>query len=47
MISSAWFKGLGEEELAAEISKLDPYNTNRDNMRTKIIKKVMSRAEDR
>jgi hypothetical protein len=43
---SAWFKGLGEEELAAEISKLDPYNTNLDNMRTKIIKMVMSRAKD-
>jgi hypothetical protein len=44
---SAWFKGLGEEELAAEISKLDPYNTNLDNMRTKIIRMVMSRAKDR
>jgi hypothetical protein len=37
---SAWFKGIGEEDLAREVSKLDPYNLTLEGLRTKLIDMV-------
>jgi hypothetical protein len=44
---SAWFKGIGEEALAREVSKLDPYNSTLEELRIKIIDLVKRYAESR
>lgn len=43
---SQWLRGIGEEELADEISRLDPYNMTLENLRRKIIRMVEDRARD-
>ncbi len=43
---SQWLKSMGEERLAHEISKLDPYNITLENLRQKIIRKVECRVQD-
>jgi hypothetical protein len=42
---SAWFKGIGEEDLAREVSKLDPYNLTLEGLRTKLIDMVTRYAK--
>lgn len=37
---SHWLKGIGEEQLAAEISRLDPYNMTLESLRRKLIRMV-------
>lgn len=41
-----WFKSIGENELAKEISKLDPYAITLDSLKKKIIKMVKKYAKD-
>jgi len=42
---SAWFKSIGEESLARETAKLDPYNLTLEGLRLKIIDLVMKYAK--
>ncbi len=42
---SAWFKGIGEEDLAREVSKLDPYNFTFEGLRMKLIDLVTRYAK--
>jgi hypothetical protein len=42
---SAWFKGIGEEDLAKEVSKLDPYNSTLEELRIKLIDLVKKYAK--
>jgi hypothetical protein len=44
---SAWFRGMGEEELAREVSRLDPYNSTLEALRTRIIEMVKRYAKSR
>lgn len=37
---SQWLRGIGEEQLAAEISRLDPYNMTLERLRRKLIRMV-------
>ncbi|MDD4161027.1 MAG: DUF5752 family protein [Methanothrix sp.] len=37
---SQWLRGIGEEQLAAEISRLDPYNMTLESLRRKLIRMV-------
>lgn len=41
---TAWFKSIGEVELAKELSKLDPYTMTLEGLRKKIIKEVSKYA---
>jgi hypothetical protein len=43
---SQWLKGMGEVQLAQDISKLDPYNITLENLRRKIIRMVEKCAHD-
>lgn len=43
---SVWLKGKGQEDLAKEISKLDPYNITLENLRRKIINMVTKHAQN-
>lgn len=43
---SAWLRGIGQEDLAKEISKLDPYNITLENLRRKIINMVTKHAQN-
>ncbi len=43
---SQWLKGMGEDQLALDISKLDPYNITLESLRGKIIRMVEKRAHD-
>jgi len=43
---SIWLKGIGQEDLAKEISKLDPYNITLENLRRKIINMVTKHAQN-
>jgi len=42
---SQWLKGIGEEGLANEISRLDPYNMTLESLRRKIIRMVEGRVQ--
>jgi hypothetical protein len=42
---SAWFKGIGEEDLARVVSKLDPYDLTLEGLRMKIIDLVRRYAK--
>jgi Family of unknown function (DUF5752) len=44
---SAWFKSIGQERLAGEISRLDPYSLTLEGLRLKIIHMVKRYAESR
>jgi len=44
---SAWFKSIGQEDLAEEISRLDPYSLTLEGLRLKIIHMVKRYAESR
>ncbi|VVB65234.1 Uncharacterised protein [uncultured archaeon] len=44
---SAWFKSIGEEDLAREVSKLNPYNLTLEGLRMKIIELVKRYAKSR
>ncbi len=37
---TAWFKGIGEEQLARDISRLDPYTMTLEGLRERIVKEV-------
>jgi hypothetical protein len=37
---SYWFEGIGQKELAEEISRLDPYTITLEGLRNKIIQQV-------
>lgn len=41
---SQWFRGIGEEKLADEVSRLDPYNITLENLRRKITRMVEDRV---
>lgn len=43
---TAWFKGIEEEKLAQELSKLDPYTMTLEGLRQKIIKIVKKYVRD-
>jgi len=43
---SQWLKGMGEDQLAQEISKLDPYNITLESLRRKMIGMVERYAHD-
>jgi hypothetical protein len=43
---SQWMAGIGEEQLARDISKLDPYNISLENLRRKIIRMVEDRVKN-
>jgi len=43
---SQWLKGMGEDQLALEISKLDPYNITLESLRKKMIGMVEKYAHD-
>jgi len=43
---SQWLKGMGEDQLAQEISKLDPYNITLESLRKKMIGMVEKYAHD-
>lgn len=43
---SQWFRGIGEEKLADEVSKLDPYNITLENLRRKITRMVEDRVQN-
>ncbi|MDM7940425.1 MAG: DUF5752 family protein, partial [Methanothrix sp.] len=43
---SQWLRSIGEDKLADEISRLDPYNMTLENLRRKIIRMVEDRARD-
>lgn len=43
---SQWMKGIGEEQLAHDISKLDPYSITLENLRGKIIRMVEDRVKN-
>jgi hypothetical protein len=42
---SQWLRGIGEEQLAAEISKLDPYNMTLESLRRKLIRMVRDHVQ--
>ncbi|HCJ66552.1 MAG TPA: hypothetical protein DHV62_04315 [Elusimicrobia bacterium] len=43
---TAWFKGIGEEKLAEELSRLDPYTITLEGLRQRIIRTVRKYARD-
>jgi hypothetical protein len=43
---SNWFEGIGQKELAEEISRLDPYTITLEGLRKKIIQQVSRHVED-
>ena len=43
---SVWLRGIGQDDLAKQISMLDPYNITLENLRRKIIKMVTKHAQN-
>lgn len=43
---TAWFRGIGEEKLAQELSRLDPYAITLEGLRQRIIRTVRKYARD-
>jgi hypothetical protein len=43
---SVWLRGVGQDDLAKEISKLDPYNITLENLRKKIMNMVTKHAQN-
>lgn len=43
---SQWLKSMGEDQLALEITRLDPYNITLESLRRKLIRMVEKRAQD-